>query len=123
MGVARSAAEKYWVIYYLFYVVCVGLGLWRYPPWQAHGNETLYLLASIFGVSAGVALLVAILTEVTVRMALLIPDAIKKIKKEERRRIVNALAQAGVRPGVSDEVSLTASELLKIVEGDSDDQS
>ena len=122
MGIASSAAEKYWVIYYLFYVVCVGLGLWRYPPWQAHGDETLYLLASIFGVSAGVALLVAILTEVTVRMALLIPDAIRKIKNEERRRIINALAQAGIRSGDSGEV-LTAAEIRQIVQGESDDRS
>lgn len=56
-------------------------------------------------------------------MVLLIPDAIRKIKREERRRIIDALAQAGIRPGSSDEVKLTASEILKIVQGDADNRS
>ena len=66
---------------------------------------------------------IAIFMEVTVRMVLLIPDAIRKIKREERRRIIDALAQAGIRPGSSDEVKLTASEILKIVQGDADNRS
>lgn len=122
MGSAKGAAEKYWVTYYLVYVVCVGLGLWQYPPWLALGNDVLYLLAAIVGASAGIALLVAIFTEVTARMVLLIPDAIRKIKAEERKRIIDALAKAGVRAGDSDAV-LTPSEILKIVQGDSDERS
>ena len=119
MGSANSATEKYWVIYYLVYVVCVGLGLWRYPPWQALGNDALYLLAAVVGASAGIALLVAIITEVIARMVLLIPDAIRKIKAEERKRIADALAKAGAKAGDSD-ATLTLSEILKIVNGDSD---
>ena len=122
MGLAKDAAEKYWVIYYLVYTICVGLGLWRYPPWQAQGNDTLFLLAAVFGASAGVALSIAIFMEVTVRMVLLIPDAIRKIKREERRRIIDALAKAGIRSGESSEV-LSPAEIRRIVEDGQDDRS
>lgn len=119
----KSIGERYWIAYYLVYVITAGVGLWRYRPWQQSGNDELYALVAIFALAAGVALLAAILMEVIGRMVLLIPDAWKKIKQqgreEERKRIIDALAKAGVRAGDSDE-TLTPSEILKIVQGDSD---
>ena len=75
----------------------------------------MYALVAIFALAAGVALLAAILMEVIGRMVLLIPDAIRKIKAEERKRIADALAKAG-----DSDATLTLSEILKIVNGDSD---
>ncbi len=82
----------------------------------------MFLLAAVFGASAGVALSIAIFMEVTVRMVLLIPDAIRKIKREERRRIIDALAKAGIRSGESSEV-LSPAEIRRIVEDGQDDRS
>ena len=85
---------KYWVSYYIVYIVSVVFLLWRH--WEAirwDDESYIYLLAAIFGLSVGIALMVAILVEVTGRMVLLIPDAVRKIKqagreegREEERR-------------------------------------
>lgn len=110
----KSIGERYWIAYYLVYVITAGVGLWRYRPWQQSGNDELYALVAIFALAAGVALLAAILMEVIGRMVLLIPAAWKKIKeqgiKEERRRILDQVAELG------DQVP---PEVLKIVKGDS----
>ena len=133
MSEIKTAAEKYWVIYYLIYLGLSGGGLWYYwprllsywrqPPAQ---DDSVYLLAAIFGTAMGIALGVAIILEVSGRMVLLIPAAVRKIKaegrkeghKEERRRISDALAQLGVREGSEDEVTLSRAEVLKILHGD-----
>ncbi len=77
-----------------------------------------------FAVSAGIALLAAIFLEVLGRMVLLIPAAIKKIKeegrREERRRIAEALRQAGEREDGSVHITLTP-EVLKLLTGEIDD--
>ena len=106
----------------------MGVGLWKYPPFQEHGNEVIYLLAAIFGAAAGLALLVAILLEVTGRMVLLIPAAIKKYRDEgreegraegreqgreqERQRIIEVLGRLSERNG--GEVQVTPDEVIKI---------
>ncbi len=106
----KSIAERYWIAYYLVYAIAVGLGIWRYRPLQETGRDELYALVAVFALAAGIALLAAILLEVTGRMVLLIPDAIRKIKEqgreegrkevqeenrrriaEERRRIADAI--------------------------------
>ena len=141
MSEIRTAAEKYWVIYYLIYLGLSGGGLWYYwprllsywrqPPAQ---DDSVYLLAAIFGTAMGIALGVAIILEVSGRMVLLIPAAVRKIKeqgrkegieegkargrKSERRRIADGLAQLGVREGSGDEVMLSRAEVLKILRGD-----
>lgn len=127
----KSIGERYWVAYYLVYVITAGVGLWRYRPWQQSGNDELYALVAIFALAAGVALLAAILMEVIGRMVLLIPAEIKRLKEmgrkegrdegrkegrqegrqEERQRILNEVAQLG------DQAS--PAEVLKIVKGDS----
>ena len=49
------------------------------------GTDRIYLLAAVFGVSAGVASATAILVEVIGRMVLLIPDAVKKLIEKGRQ--------------------------------------
>ncbi len=123
----KSIGERYWIAYYLVYVITAGVGLWRYRPWQQSGNDELYALVAIFALAAGVALLAAILMEVIGRMVLLIPAEIKRLKEmgrkegrdegrkegrqEERQRILNEVAQLG------DQAS--PEEVLKIVKGQS----
>jgi hypothetical protein len=122
----KSIGERYWIAYYLVYVITAGVGLWRYQPWQQSGNDELYALVAIFALAAGVALLAAILMEVIGRMVLLIPSEIKRLKEmgrkegrvegrkegrqEERQRILNEVAQLG------DQVP---TEVLEILKGDS----
>ena len=48
-------------------------------------EDQVYLLAAILGAAAGVALLAAIILEVTGRMVLLIPKAWNRAKEEGRR--------------------------------------
>jgi uncharacterized protein (DUF58 family) len=67
-------------------------------------DDWLYPLAAIFGSSVGTALLLAIIVEVTGRVVLLIPAAIKKIKEEakeeeredQRKRRAEAYRRFGV---------------------------
>ena len=138
MSEIKTAAEKYWVIYYLIYLALSGAGLWYYWPRLLHywrqplmQNDSIYLLAAIFGTAMGIALAVAILLEVSGRMVLLIPAAVRKIKAEgrkegrtsERQRISDALAQLGVQEGSGGEVTLSKAELLKILHGNGDGES
>ena len=95
MGQARRFAEKrrdrssverwgkYWVIYYIVFLVVLAFLLRRH--WHAldWSDETyLLLLAAIFGVSAGAALTVTILSEFGVSIVLLIPSTYKWIKEK-----------------------------------------
>ena len=122
----KNIGERYWIAYYLVYVITVGVGIRRYRPWQESGNDELYAFVATFALAAGVALLAAILMEVIGRMVLLIPAAWNKAKEigrregrvegrkegreEERRRILDQVAQLG------DEVP---PEVLNIVRGES----
>ena len=83
MDLIKKAAGQYWIIYYLVYVCGVGVGLWWH--WDdLRGDDGIYLLAAIFGVAVGIALLAAIFVEVIGRMVLLIPAAWNKAKAEGR---------------------------------------
>lgn len=133
MDTAKTAAERYWIIYYLVYLAVSGAGLWYYWPrllwyWRqpVMENDSVYLLAAIFGAAVGIALGVAILLEVGGRMVLLIPAAVKKLKaegrEEERQRIRavlhNLAAQANGEP-----VLLTPEEVMKILQGEGESRS
>ena len=141
MSEIKTAAEKYWVIYYLIYLALSGAGLWYYWPRLLHywrqplmQDDSVYLLAAIFGTAMGIALAAAILLEVSGRMVLLIPAAVRKIKAQgrkegielgevrgrtsERQRISNALAQLGVHEGSEEDVVLSKADLLKILHAD-----
>ena len=72
-----KGVRDYWIIYYLVYVVSVIVLLalnWRNFTVESY----VYLLAAIFGVSLGVALFVAIVSEGIGYMVLLIPRRIKE---------------------------------------------
>ena len=59
---------------------------WGQLQWNVgQQSQTLYLLAAVCNVSAGFALLVAIILEVPGRMVLLIPQAWEKAKSQERK--------------------------------------
>ena len=89
----KQAFGKYWLAYYLVYVVSVAVFLWLYRVpllSKATPDDTrLYLLAAVFGVSAGIALLVTILMEVLITLVLLAPrvwrHAVNQGKREGRR--------------------------------------
>lgn len=122
MDPLRSIAERYWVVYYLVYVAGVAFGALRYHPLREQGKDELFALVAIFALAAGLALLVAIIMEVLGRMVLLIPAAIRKIREQERKRMAEALAKAGVRSGESSEV-LSPAEIRRIAEDGQDDRS
>ena len=146
METVKTAAERYWIIYYLVYLGLAGAGLWYYWPrllwyWRqpVMQNDSVYLLAAIFGTAAGIALGVAILLEVGGRMVLLIPAAVKKIKaeghkeghkegreegrkegrNEERQRIRAALDNL-VAPADGQPVLLTPEEVKKILQDEAE---
>lgn len=88
MGLFRRAVGEYWIAYYLFYVAIAAWGCWlnrsRLQWSQLLREDQVYLLAAIFGAAAGIALLAAIILEVTGRMVLLIPAAWNRAKAEGR---------------------------------------
>ena len=87
MDLFRRAVGNYWVAYYLVYVAVAAWGFWvnrNRLDWSQLWQDDVYLLAAILGVSAGIALLVAIVLEVTGRMVLLIPKAWNRAKREGR---------------------------------------
>ena len=130
MGQARRFAEKrragssvehwgkYWIIYYIVFLVVLAFLLRRH--WHAldWSDETyLFLLAAIFGVSAGAALTVTIISEFGVSIVLLIPSTYKWIKeKGHKEGIQEGLAEgrkeghaeglvAGLKEGHADGVA------------------
>ena len=141
MSDVKSAAERYWVIYYLVYLGAAGAGLWYYWPrllwyWRQPllHNDSIYLLAAIFGTAVGIALAVAIILEVSGRMVLLIPAAVRKIKAQrreeglvegrqegvvkERQRIGQALTELGLHEGNGAQVILDADAGRRILSDD-----
>ena len=82
----RVITGGYWGAYYLVYVVGMVYLAYhfrrelRFPEAGQPDVDTLFVGAAICGVSAGTALFVAIIVEVTGRMVLLIPKAWNKAK-------------------------------------------
>ena len=102
---------KYWVIYYIVFLAVLAALLSRHWGAVNWGDGSyVFLLAAIFGLSAGVALTFTICTELGGRMVLLIPGAINKLKdagrkegqREERRQWVgwNERRMAAERAGL-----------------------
>ena len=96
----KGLIEKYWVVYYIVYVVGVLVILtMQWAKLQADTDPVLRL-AAIFGLSAGIASFLAIVSEVFGRMVLLIPQAVRKLKEagraeareEERARMEKAIS-------------------------------
>ena len=97
---------KYWVAYYLVFLVSVIFLTWRH--WDAlrwNDESYVFLLAAIFGMSAGLAAIVAVFVEVIGTVVLLIPARVKKLRDEGRReahrqwRAWNARRMAAEREG------------------------
>ena len=109
----KQAFGKYWLVYYLVYVVNVAVFLWQYRvPLLSRGtadDTRLYLLAAVFGVSAGIALTVTILMEVLITMVLLAPrvwrhavnqgkqEGLQEGRQEEKARVQAIIDQHGKR--------------------------
>ena len=105
----KQAFGKYWLIYYLVYVVSVAVFLWLYRPYlldnATSDDVRLYVLAAVFGVSAGIALLVVIFVEVLISLVLLIPRvwnmAVNQGRQEgqqaEKKRVKAIIAEHGWR--------------------------
>ena len=99
----RVITGGYWGAYYLVYVVGMVYLAYhfrrelQFPEAGQPDVDTLFVAAAICGVSAGTALFVAIIVEVTGRMVLLIPRAWNKAKDigraEERDRVQAILSQ------------------------------
>ena len=81
-----NALGKYWVIYYLVYVLCVGLFVWQHWTDLLYGDNRIHLMAAGFGVSAGVTSVFAIVVEVVGRIMLLIPAAVRKLIAEGQQK-------------------------------------
>ena len=104
--ILKRLIEKYWVVYYIVYVVgVVVIVAMQWGKLQAD-VDPIFRLAAIFGVSAGIASFIAIVSEVFGRMVLLIPQAVKRLKKAgkdaEQARIQDILDQPdnGLSPEV-----------------------
>ena len=99
MTVLKSLAPRYWLGYYLVYVLASIAGTIRYHRsiLEPTGNEDLYTMAAIFGVAAGIALMSAIITEAVGYVVLLIPKRIREIREEERREERERVARLRAR--------------------------
>ena len=87
MNVIKRLAPNYWLGYYAVYMVTLGFLLARHRHEVLDGTGSGYLLtlAAIFGVSLGMALTSAIISEGVGYVVLLIPKRIKKLKAEGRK--------------------------------------
>lgn len=82
--ILKRLIEKYWVVYYIVYVIAVVVIMaMQWQKLQADADP-VFRLAAIFGLSAGIASFLAIVSEVFGRMVLLIPQAVKKLKESGR---------------------------------------
>ena len=113
MASLKQAIGKYWVVYYLAYTVIAAVLTWCYRARllsdSTASDDRVYLLAAIFGVSAGISLLIAIILEVIVSMVLLIPRAWEHVvnkgreqgreqgRKEVQKRVQDIIAEHGQR--------------------------
>ena len=94
---------KYWIIYYIVFLVVLAFLLRRH--WHAldWSDETyLFLLAAIFGVSAGAALSVTILSEFGVSIVLLIPSTYKWIKEKGHKEGIQEGLAEGRKEGIKE---------------------
>ena len=120
----KQAFGKYWLAYYLVYVVSVAAFLWLYRVpllSRATPDETrLYLLAAVFGVSAGIALLVTILMEVLITLVLLAPrvwqHAVNQGRQEGRQEGRKEGRQEGLQEGLHEGRQEEKERVLAIID-------
>lgn len=92
--------EVYWVIYFVGYLIAIGLLLWLYWRDLTQGDKVIYPLSAIFSTAAGAASAFAIIVEVGGRMVLLIPAAVKKLKNEGRKEGIEQGILQGIEQGI-----------------------
>ena len=97
MRVTEESRGKYWAIYSLTYVVCVGFLLWEHQGKQLHDTS---LLADTLTIAAGLSLSVAIALEGIVAMVLWAPARIRKLKRQGRKEQRDRTREAYKRFGV-----------------------
>ena len=102
MEMLKRLAPNYWAGYYAVYVLMTAV---LAAVFRAHlrtwpETEALFVAAAIFAVSAGAALLSAIIAEGVGYMVLLIPRRIKKLKDEGRAEGREEGRAEGVQEGV-----------------------
>ena len=112
MELLKRLAPNYWAGYYAVYVLMTAL---LAAVFRAHLRtwpeiEALFVAAAIFAVSAGVALLSAIIAEGVGYMVLLIPRRIKKLKDEGRAEGVQEGVEKGRAQGVEEGIVKGRSE-------------
>ena len=77
--------EVYWVIYFVGYLIAIGVLFWLHWADLTRGDKAIYPLSAIFSTAAGAASAFAIIVEVGGRIVLLIPATVKKLKNEGRK--------------------------------------
>ena len=103
MELLKRLAPNYWAGYYAVYVLMTAV---LAAVFRAHlrtwpETEALFVAAAIFAVSAGAALLSAIIAEGVGYMVLLIPRRIKKLKDEGRAEGRAEGVQEGIVTGLA----------------------
>ena len=83
----KELIAKYWIVYYIVYVVAVVAAVALQWGKLLTDNDPTFRLAAIFGLSAGLASFLAIVSEVFGRMVLLIPEAVRKLREEGRVKV------------------------------------
>ena len=87
----RFETQRYWFFYYAVYLMSAAiLAALDFPYYDRQE------WASLLTVAAGLALASAMVIELGVRAMLLIPDTIKKIRKEGQRELLDALVKKQV---------------------------
>ena len=116
MEVLKRLAPNYWAGYYAVYVAMTAFlsAVYRDSLRTWPETEALVIAAAIFAVSAGVALLSAIITEGVGYVVLLIPRRIKQIKEEGRAEGV----QEGIETGRAQERELVDGILARYDRGE-----
>lgn len=100
MGMRRFL-RIYWIAYLISYLIAVAILLWLYWGSLLRGEDNrVFLLAAIFGVSAGSASVFAILVEGGIRAMLLIPAAVNKLLDRGRAEMDKRYEEAYRRFGI-----------------------
>ena len=102
MEVLKRLAPNYWAGYYAVYVAMTAFlsAVYRDSLRTWPETEALFIAAAIFAVSAGVALLSAIITEGVGYVVLLIPRRIKQLKEEGRAEGRAEGVEEGIQTGI-----------------------
>lgn len=108
--------HPYWAMYYLVFLASVsylGWPIWWTWQWGYldSKNPAFAQIVDIYGMSAGTAIIVAVVFEVGGRIVLLIPPAVKELKERGRREL---LADVEANPRIPEKAK---EEMRRMVQG------